>query len=373
MVGVVAVMSCILFLPAAQAQVTPTVLASWGFDNVTAPALPDGWATAGTNGGAWATASTSVNPAGIDAVSAPNMLVFNAHAASPSNLANGYLTLSEDVTHYVNARVRFWMYHDSGASGRDDYIQFIYSTNAWSTLFAVVDFHRYSSSPGWQEHEVFLPAAQTDHQATLSIGFTGHGAGGNDIFIDDVRLIAELDPYCDPPEGTAGTQVQVISTGFGAKKGKVYLVGQKTPLKVTSWLDGNATCEVTGIYPPGVYDVSVQPADPKGAAPIILANAFTVRAPVIAFVDAGGAPGDVLDLDGRFLTTKKGKILLRNSGPTGVIEKSCKVVSWTMDTTTTGNGSVHFVVPKVPSGTYDLTLQVKGMPDAFAPNAVTVP
>ena len=59
-----------------------------------------------------------------------------------------------------------------------------------------------------------------------------------------------------------------------------------------------------------------------------------------------GSAGDTITIHGFFFGTKKGKVTLD--------EKTCKVLSWTMDPTT-GESEIDFVVPKgLTSGTHEL-------------------
>lgn len=372
-VVILAVLSCALFLASPPAQGTPFTVMSEDFDDVTAPALPGGWENVGYDGGNWTTAESSAYPIGVAPISLPNMLQFNSHGASTENSGFFRMTGALDLSHNYNVRVRFWMYHDNAAADKDDVVRLAASNTGWSTYSPLTTFHRYSDTPGWQLHEWTVGASVADHHSNCYLGFVATGAGGNDIFIDGLTIIADRDPGVYPEEGTAGTQVDIVGSGFGAKKGKVLLSGQATPLKVLTWSDTNISCVFGAVYPVDVYDVSVQPSDPKGAAPVVFDSGFKVQAPAIDSIDQpGGAPGTLITVNGRFFTTKRGKMLLVGSGPGGIIARSCKVASWTMNTAN-GGSVTTFVIPKVPSGVYDLTMQIKGMPDTTQADAITVP
>jgi len=372
-VGILAVLSCTLLLGVTPAQGIPMTAMTQNFDGVTAPGLPGGWENLGYDGGAWTTTESSTYPSGVTPINSPNMLCFNAHDGSSGNSGHFRMTSPVDLTRYSSVRVRFWMYHDSAAEDKDDSVRVIVANGGWSSYVGLTAFSRYSADTGWVEHEVTIGASAANHRSDVYIGFQAVGAGGNDLFLDNIRIMGERDPGCYPNNGTVGTEVAIAGTGFGAKKGKVYFQGQKTPLKVLTWSDTQISCVVGASYTNAPYDVSVLPSDPKGAAPIDVAGGFNMRSPALLSVDpAGGAPGTIITVTGNFFSTKRGKILLHDSGPGGLVLKPCKVAAWSMDTDT-GASSAQFVIPKAPSGTYDIWLTVaKELPDATAGDAVTI-
>ena len=147
-----------------------------------------------------------------------------------------------------------------------------------------------------------------------------------------------------PKEGTIGTIVDIIGSEFGSKKGKVW-IGQ-TALKVMKWTTGWIQGALTKAVLPGVYDVTIEP---KGAEPVVLEDAFTAMAPVIDSVDpASGSTNDEISVRGQFFGTKKGKITLGG--------RNCRILKWTMNSTT-GGSEVRFAVPKDMSpGDYELKI-----------------
>ena len=152
-------------------------------------------------------------------------------------------------------------------------------------------------------------------------------------------------------EGTYGTEIAYSGapSGFGTKKGKIYIGGLKE--KVVSWSDGSVTLIFTKFNDLAIdapYDVSIQPKEPKGSAPIVLPGAFTLKKPEINIdtSDKHGAPEAPAIIKGLWFGTKKGKVYLDS--------QKCKVTSWTMNPTT-GESTITFVVPKtIVSGTYGL-------------------
>jgi 2',3'-cyclic-nucleotide 2'-phosphodiesterase (5'-nucleotidase family) len=152
------------------------------------------------------------------------------------------------------------------------------------------------------------------------------------------------------PVGTLGTQIMLTGPGFGNKKGKVLIGG--IAAKIISWDDSSILCEIKKVLPTGPYDIVVIPKEPKGADPITMRVPFTMTAPEILFVDPNsGVSGDERVISGNNFGSKKGKVFLGN--------KSCKVLSWTMDAAT-GESDITFIVPKkMASGTYDVTVTGK--------------
>ena len=145
-----------------------------------------------------------------------------------------------------------------------------------------------------------------------------------------------------PEEGTFGTQIVFLGSGFGSKKGKV-LVGSSA-LKVLEWKGETIRCQLTKALDPGTYNLTVQP---KGTDQIVIDNAFTLKAPEIRSINpTSGSAGDEITLYGSFIGTKKGKITLG--------EKNCRIKAWIMDAVT-GKSEIHFVVPKgLAIGTHEL-------------------
>lgn len=150
----------------------------------------------------------------------------------------------------------------------------------------------------------------------------------------------------NPVEGTIGTEITISGSGFGTKKGKVLVGG--VSLKILEWTDDSIRCQLTKALSPDTYAVTIQP-QAKGSSSIMIANGLTVKAPEIGAVDpTGGSTGDEITVNGSFFGTKKRKVTLGG--------KTCKVLSWTMHSTT-GEIMIQFIVPKgLRSGTQELKL-----------------
>ena len=152
-------------------------------------------------------------------------------------------------------------------------------------------------------------------------------------------------------EGTYGTQITITDSGFGTKKGKVYIGGLAQ--KVDIWTPVSITFTVK--KPPAAtdtpYDVTIQPKEPKGTPPIN-PGAFTLRKPEIDPISpATGSPEDEITINGMWFGTKKGKIYIH--------DQKCKVKSWTMNPITGESSLVFEVNKKLGAGKYFLEVENK--------------
>lgn len=191
------------------------------------------------------------------------------------------------------------------------------------------------------------------HQRTVyvrfSMGPTNEARRYSGWNIDEIEVISRA---AAPAEGTIGTTIKIVGSGFGTKKGKV-LIGT-TALKILSWTDSLIESLVSKGIPSGIYDLVVLP---KRLPEIRMEDYFSVRLPEIDSVEPGkGSVGEPISIQGRFFGTKKGKVYLDCGTGATTVRKSGKVTSWSMNATT-GEGEVQFLVPKgLPVGSCDLTL-----------------
>jgi uncharacterized repeat protein (TIGR02543 family) len=161
-----------------------------------------------------------------------------------------------------------------------------------------------------------------------------------------------------PAEGTIGTKITITGSGFGTKKGKVLIGGVATKIATDGWADDRIIALLTKVPPPGgPYDVTIN-LKSKPPVSISLENAFTVRTPWISsHSPASGTPGTEVTVHGRFFGTKKGKVYL--VGQSTGKKKSCKVTYWYMGATDGTNSEIKFIVPKVDTGGYWLSISNK--------------
>jgi len=113
-----------------------------------------------------------------------------------------------------------------------------------------------------------------------------------------------------PNDGTIGTQVTLSGTGFGEKKGKVLIGGVATKIVKDGWKPDSIACTVTKAPSIGTHNVIIKPYK---ADDIILSNAFTMKHPVIEYLDFyHDISGKPIVITGNFFSTKKGKVYLEH-------------------------------------------------------------
>jgi|WetSurMetagenome_2_1015567.scaffolds.fasta_scaffold05460_4 hypothetical protein len=168
-------------------------------------------------------------------------------------------------------------------------------------------------------------------------------------------------------EGTTGTEITITGADFGTKKGKVLLgVGGKTKLKIAKdgWRDDRIVGTVSkvplpaGSYP-APFGVMIQTKH-KPPQSLITTDTFTVTNPVITtpLPTPSGDIGDEIEISGKFFGAKKGKVYLEYLDGVVTKKKNCKVTSWSM-TPATGDSTVRFIVPTLPTDVYPLYVSNK--------------
>ena len=183
-------------------------------------------------------------------------------------------------------------------------------------------------STGDKDGKLAISSDDSDH-STLEVPLGGKG----------VLLLA------NPDQGTLGSELKIMGSEFGTKKGKVLVGG--AALKVLEWGPDLIRGLLSKVVTLGACQVTVVRKEPKGADPIGENEAFSVETPKIWRVvpDHGGV-GTSVTITGKYFGTKKGKVTIGG--------KSGKVTDWAMDATT-GTGTIHFLVPKgLTPATYDL-------------------
>jgi len=171
------------------------------FDEVSSPALPDGWTQRnGPDDAIFAyTTTASTHPTGIVPHSPPNMLywdIWDDYGAFDNLL---YYVTPKDLSTFRSFEATFWMYHDTQEFNYD-WLRMNYSTNGGSNWFAIGPiFCRYNGTNGWTEHIVDLTSLVGN--PSVMIGIYCHTAYGNNIYIDDVTLsgVPYVCTICFPP------------------------------------------------------------------------------------------------------------------------------------------------------------------------------
>lgn len=181
-------------------------------------------------------------------------------------------------------------------------------------------------------------------------------AGGMALALADVT----------PADGTVGTRLTLTSAGeFGDVKGKVNLVdastGATNALKVVSWTDSEIVADVSKAPAQGFIEYRVSYTH-KGGHWERMDDTFTFTGIGITSVTPEeGNVGATVTVQGTNFGAKAGKVMLGYDNPKkpGLLYKSCKVVSWTMD-------EIVFLVPRLPPGNYQLIVDNKISNDAWS-------
>ena len=118
------------------------------------------------------------------------LAAFNSYTSRSGNQtrlyrATGFAVGSSTTT----ATLSFWMYHDLGYAGYDDRVQVQVSTDGstWTNVGAAVS--RYNGATGWAQVAIDLSAYKG--QSDLRLAFLGISVFGNDIYLDDVSVVAQ--------------------------------------------------------------------------------------------------------------------------------------------------------------------------------------
>jgi hypothetical protein len=159
----------------------PTTLFSNGFETA-----GTGWATAQVSGtaGAWTFVTSGTLP-----TTSPHggsyFAKFNSYDSASGSQTRVYRTSGFAIpSTAASATLTFWMYHDTGYSTSADKVQLQVNTgSSWVNVGTAVN--RYDGSTGWKQHTIDVSAYKG---TTVTLGFLGISAYGNNEFIDDVTV-----------------------------------------------------------------------------------------------------------------------------------------------------------------------------------------
>ena len=274
-----------------------------------------------------------------------------------------YLPFGEIVNVYNNI-----IYGNTASEGGDICFRYVETNNGYNNNYSTMSGTWTASGGNLNTDPLFVLPKNNDYHLRPNSPMVN--AGKSDVpsppghpvtdFEGDPRSYGEApdmgaDEYAGdkyyPEEGTFGTQIALLGSGFGSRKGKV-LVGSSA-LKVLEWTEETIRCQLAKALEPGTYNLTVQP---KGTDQIVIDNGFTVKAPEIRSINpTSGSAGDEITIYGSFFGTKKGKVRLE--------EKNCRIKTWTMNPTT-GESEIHFVVPRgLSAGTHELKVTNGGESD----------
>jgi hypothetical protein len=157
---------------------------------------------------------------------------------------------------------------------------------------------------------------------------------------------AQID-MMSPAEGTIGTRITILGSGFGTGKTKVRLTGGgKAKAKVVQASDTQVVADVK-VAKAGSYTVVVRGPDGEVAAP----QPFLVRIPTnLLFEPPCPDPGTIVTMRARFLGNKKGVVKVGG--------KKAKVTSWTADLLGDGTATLK-LHKKTPRGATNVSIKTK--------------
>jgi hypothetical protein len=162
-----------------------TTLYSDGFESST------GWAQVDTSGtaGSWTRVTSGTYPT-CSKHGGSYMAKFNSYNASSGSATRYYRTTGFAISSsYTTVTMTFWMYHDTGYSTSADKIQPQVSTNGTTWVNVGSAINRYDGSTGWKQHTIDLSAYKG--QSSLRIAFLGTSAYGNNMYADDILVVAQ--------------------------------------------------------------------------------------------------------------------------------------------------------------------------------------
>lgn len=288
----------------------------------------------------------------------------SAFSVVERDCATGYYSFGHELGHNMGAN-HDW-YVDSGTAPFPYAHGYIYTPGRWRTIMSYNDecaaagFNctrlQYWSNPDISYNGVPIGTPEGQYQATDNRKTLNNTASTVANF--------RQSQFLSPSEGTLGTRFTITGFGFGTKKPTVYLEYEKNgatkqaKAKVISWSDTSIICTWGTTLPPDTYSTFVKPSG-KGMDPISVGT-FSVMSPAIDGIAPNTcAIGDRNTISGKFFSSQKPKVYLRNTLTSK--QYTCKVISFSMDPDT-GDSSLQFSTPKVTSldsGDYELVLQNK--------------
>lgn len=157
---------------------------------------------------------------------------------------------------------------------------------------------------------------------------------------------AQIDTM-SPAEGTIGTRITILGSGFGTGKTKVLLSGGgRAKAKVVQSSDTQVVADVK-VAKAGSYTVVVSGAGGDATAP----EPFVVRVPTnLVFDPPCPDPGTIVTMRGRFFGAKKGVVKVGG--------KKAKVTSWTADQLGDGTATLK-LHKKTPRGAANVSIKTK--------------
>jgi len=149
-----------------------------------------GWAQVDTSGtaGTWSLVTSGTYPT-CSVHAGSYMAKFNSYNAASGSATRYYRSSGFAVAStYTTVSLKFYMYHDTGYSTSADKVQVQVSTNGTTWTNVGTAINRYGTTAGWSLATVDLSAYKGQ---TVYLGFLATSAYGNNIYLDDVTVIAQ--------------------------------------------------------------------------------------------------------------------------------------------------------------------------------------
>lgn len=139
-------------------------------------------------GGAWSLTGSGQHPAAspYGGLLMADFNSFSAAAMSQTRMFN--ITGIAVPNSFTTVALNFWMYHDTAYPGDNDHVQAQITTDGitWSNVGSAIS--RYNGTTGWAQSSIDLSAYKGK---TLYLGFAGISGKGNDIYLDNVSVVAQ--------------------------------------------------------------------------------------------------------------------------------------------------------------------------------------
>ncbi len=161
----------------------PTTLFSDGFEN-------SDWSAAQVSGtaGVWSLVASGSFPV-VTPHGGSKLAAFNSYTSRAGNQTRLYRATGFAIgSNYTAATLTFWMYHETGYATYDDRLQVQVSTDGSTWTNVSAEISRYNGTTGWAPVTIDLSVYKG--QSNLRLGFVGISLYGNDIYLDDVSVVA---------------------------------------------------------------------------------------------------------------------------------------------------------------------------------------
>lgn len=152
------------------------------------------WTSALVSGSnaSWSRLTSGAHPSGVTPQNGSYLASFNSYTCQASSSARFRNSDTITITSGAgSARLKFWMYHDTGYTSANDKVQLQISRNSgtsWVNVGAAVS--RYDSTTGWSQSSIDI--SNYIGIDNIMIAFLGISGYGNDCYIDNAIIEYDL-------------------------------------------------------------------------------------------------------------------------------------------------------------------------------------